>query len=414
MIAEAPALERGIPAGRLLLPLGLAVALSLFGDLALFASLAAQQETLGLTLAQIGILLSIHRAVRIPGNPLAGWLMDRFGRRNLFLLGLVLAVLSSASYGLVHGFWPFLFGRVGWGMAWALINVGGMAMVLDVSTPKTRGRLSGTYNLWINVGYIAGPLIGGFLVDAITFRPAMLACAAASALGLLIALLRLPETLPPGQRTPLSRTNQIPSLRPRINLRDSRLWTAMSLYGLTLFASDGIVMSSIILLLAERLGHNIGLGVFTLGVVSASGALIAVRAVLASLTAPLAGHATDRQGTRLPVITTSLLAGVASAGLLAWAPSLLPILAGILLNAVSSGASLAALAAYIGDATPPGLQGATMGLYATAGDVGSAAGPFLTFALVPVIGLAAVYLICAAAFTTGLGLVAIQGVKKVH
>jgi hypothetical protein len=44
--------------------------------------------------------------------------------------------------------------------------------------------------------------------------------------------------------------------------------------------------------------------------------------------------------------------------------------------------------------------------------VGSAAGPFLTFALAPVIGLAAVYMICATAFTTGLGLVAIQSRRK--
>ena len=69
-------------------------------------------------------------ALLIPGNPLAGLLLDRWGRRRLFILGMLLGVLSTASYGLVRGFWPFLAGRLAWGIAWTLINVGGMAIVI--------------------------------------------------------------------------------------------------------------------------------------------------------------------------------------------------------------------------------------------------------------------------------------------
>jgi len=72
-----------------LLPLGFAVALSLLGDLSLFATLTTQLDVLNLSLAQAGILLSVHRLVRIPGNPLAGALMDHLGRRPLFVLGMV-------------------------------------------------------------------------------------------------------------------------------------------------------------------------------------------------------------------------------------------------------------------------------------------------------------------------------------
>ncbi len=111
-----------------------------------------------------------------------------------FLFGLALAVASTAAYGLTSGFWPFLAARVGWGMAWALINVGGISMALDLSGPSGRGRLTGIYNTWMWVGYAVGPVVGSLLTDAFNFRISMLACACITALGLGMALFLLPET----------------------------------------------------------------------------------------------------------------------------------------------------------------------------------------------------------------------------
>jgi MFS family permease len=73
---------------------------------------------------------------------------------------------------------------------------------------------------------------------------------------------------------------------------------------------------------------------------------------------------------------------------------------------VSAGAILASRAALVGDLTPPGREGAVMGFYAGAGDVGSTAGPFLAFALVAAVDLRWVYASCAATFLAGLGLIA--------
>jgi len=78
---------------------------------------------------------------------------------------------------------------------------------------------------------------------------------------------------------------------------------------------------------------------------------------------------------------------------------------GVMVSAVSGGAALATLAAQVGDLTPPGKEGVVMGAYATAGDVGSTAGPFLAFALLSVADLRWVYLLCTLAFVAGLGLV---------
>jgi len=84
---------------RLFLPLGIGVSLSLLGDQTLYAVLPTQADAIGIGLGAVGVLLSANRVVRIPGNPIAGLLYDRFGRRYLFLLGLLLGALSTAALG---------------------------------------------------------------------------------------------------------------------------------------------------------------------------------------------------------------------------------------------------------------------------------------------------------------------------
>jgi len=406
-----------------LAPLGLAVCLSLFGDLTLYAVLVTQLDEIGLSLAAVGIMLSVNRLVRIPGNPLAGAVFDRWGRRRLFILGMSLGVLSTASYALVRGFWPFLIGRLAWGIAWTLINVGGLAIVLDVSTKANRGRLSGLYNTWVWMGLALGPLVGGFLVDGIGFRPAMLTCAGLTAVGLAVAVVALPETA----RSARSTVKKVkkPDFaegfrktrflnRPRFLNRDllharQGLTTLFWLHLITQFAGEGVILSTITLLLQQRFGQRCSVGAalggLTLGVASASGVLLGLRSLLASTVGPLAGHLSDTRTGRSPVIVSSLVAGIVGFGLLFYGTSLGMMVIGVVLGAVSGGAALATLVAQVGDQTPPGREGAVMGLYATAGDIGSTAGPFLAFALLSVVDLQWIYLLCTFTFLAGLWLI---------
>ncbi len=402
------------PPSRALTPLGLAMCLSLFGDLTLYAVLVTQLDGVGLSLSAVGVMLGVNRLIRIPGNPLAGALLDRWGRRRLFILGMLLGVLSTASYGLVRGFWPFLVSRLAWGIAWTLINVGGMAMVLDMSIQSNRGRLMGIYNAWQMAGLAISPLVGGFLVDAIGFRPAMLACAGLTAAGLAVAALVLPETAPPANGNNFGQAESTLNLcrlddtwqRARTLLRANQgLVTAAALYVIIQFAGEGLVLSTASLLLQQRFGPSIALGSLALGVASAGGILLALRSLLACAVGPLAGHLSDGYAGRWPVIAGSLALGIVGFGLLASASSLWLVVLGVAVGAVSTGAVAAALTAYVGDLTPPGRQGMVMGVYATAGDLGSMAGPFLAFALLSLLDLRWVYWLCTLTFFVGLWLI---------
>ena len=391
-----------------ILPIGIAAGLSLFGDLTLFATLVTQLNTLHITLAEVGILLSIHRFLRIPGNPLVGWIYDRFGRRKPFLVGMLLAVISTAAYGLVSGFWLFLVARLAWGAAWALINVGGMTMVLDVSTEENRGRLNGIWNTLIWIGYAIGPLTGSILTDHIEFRPAMVVLAGLTSIGLVVALLFVRETrsshlLQAGSnRLTIGQTFRALFFSPSSSASSaSAIRKGMGLYSITTFTGDGVLMSTMTLLLTQLFGETISLSGIVVGVATASGIFLAVRSVIGAVISPGIGRFSDRVG-RIPVIASALVAGLLGAVLLVFADSLGVILVGVILGALSTGIGLVVIPAYVGDHTPTEKQGMVMGRLAMTGDIGNMLGPVLAFTLAPLAGLGWVYGLCILVFGIGL------------
>lgn len=387
---------------RTLLPLGLGVILSLPGDQTLYVVLPTQTSTVGISLGAVGILLGVNRLIRIPGNPIAGMLYDRRGRRHLFLLGLLLGTISTALYGLVRGFWPFLGSRLLWGVAWSLINVGGFSMMLDVSDNTNRGRSIGLYQVSFLLGLSFSPMLGGFLTDALGFRPAVFVCATITGIGLLIAFLTLPETRQGDERV----------LFPESTVRrpDRQIIAAAYIYLTTLFTSSGVLMSTISLYLERQLGDNVSIGGVMLGVTSLGGMMLALRSLLGILAGPTAGYLSDRRGERRQVIFGGALFGAAGFLVLSIGSGLWAIASGVILIALGGGTLTTALFALVGDATAMGRQGRAIGGLAAAGDVGSAAGPILAYALAAVVELRWVYLLCAVVLLSGL--IATRGLRS--
>jgi MFS family permease len=401
------------------------MAVSLTGDLTMYAVLANQTDVLGITLAMVGILLGVNRLIRIPGNLLAGSLNDRPGarRRPLYLLGLTLGILSTLSYGMVRGFWPLLGGRLLWGISWALINVTGYTMVLDWSAPVDRGRMTGFYQMAFMLGLAISPLLGGLLTDVVGFRAAVRLCAAVSGAGLLLALLALPETRQVGAETqptisarswhlhPMARISAWQKglrdglsgiLRSPMAQADLRILRAGCIYLVTLFVSSGIMMSTLSLYLRQRMGESISLNGVVVGVASLAGIMLAIRALAGMLAGPLSGTVSDFLPSRWPVIRGGILLGVAGFAVLAMPVRVWAAAVGVVLVALSAGALATALYAVVGDLAIPAQKGRTMGALATAGDIGSATGPFVAYALIATLDLRWVYLLCALALALAL------------
>jgi MFS family permease len=187
---------------RVLTLLGAGTAISLLGDATLYAVLpnppiAAQA---GVSLAMVGVLLGVNRATRLLLNGPVGVLYDRLPRRRLLITSLVLGVISSIMYAAGWGFWPWLAGRVVWGVAWSLLSIGCNAVVLDISTDENRGRHSGQYQMWFFVGVASSSFLGGLFTDVFGFRPGLWLDAALIGGAALLWLFFLPETRPAERR----------------------------------------------------------------------------------------------------------------------------------------------------------------------------------------------------------------------
>jgi len=381
--------------------------LSLFGDLALFASLPTNTVVKGITVANLGLVFGIHRLIRIPGNSLGGFFINRSRRRPFFLAGMLFALLSTLGYAAFDGLAWMVLSRLIWGLAWICIYISSMTMVVDCTTPENRGKYMGVLNSWYLVGIAGGSLAGGVLADQLGFEAAMFICAGLTLVGLLTAVFLVPETRLT-KPVPISSEEAPPAERTveRIlrQLKQSPGFTIiLIIYMVNQFAGEGVALSMLSYLLKERFGRGFDLGMFVLGAASLSGLLLALRYVTSALLAPRIGIFSDRRDPqRRWTIFAGLIAGVISLLMIGYGRHLAVIVAGMIINAFSGSALMTALAAAVGDRSTQSSQGNLIGLYATAGDIGSALGPMMGYWLLNFRPVNDVFLLCAVLFTGSL------------
>ncbi len=149
-------------------------------------------QHLGASPVGIGLLLTIYAAAQFVFTPLLGALSDRYGRKPIILLSLLIETLSLMLTALAGSFPILLFARLIGGLGAS--NIGSaQAVVADVTTPATRARGMGFIGAAIGLGFVIGPALGGMLAPLGTTLPFWVAAGVALINALLVALF-LPET----------------------------------------------------------------------------------------------------------------------------------------------------------------------------------------------------------------------------
>ena len=382
---------------KILCALGLGTAFSLLGDATLYAVLSTHTEEAGITLAAVGILLGVNRAIRLLSNGVAGWLYDQLSQRKLFVLGLGIGAFSTACYALSKGLWLLFFGRVVWGIAWSLIWVGGGTILLNISEESERGRLTGFYQTWFFLGAGTGAFLGGLLTDLIGYSSTLWILSAMQALSIGLVWCLLPS-IPRNVHDPAFD----PGSRSVRSLLSKDFGMTIALQGLNRFCISGVLMSTLGLVVKERvISPNMLIGAATL-----TGLLIAGRTVVSMAVAPLAGFLSDRWGTRWRVMTFSLFVGCFAMLFLSFSSASL-IVAGVLGGAVIASAVQSLSITLTGDLVEAAHRGKALSILHTFGDLGSAIGPPCAYALLFRLGLNGMYLVCAGFFGLACVLVAI-------
>jgi MFS family permease len=149
----------------------LVTAICLMGDSMLYIALPIYWKEVGLlSLWEVGLLLSVNRFVRLPLNPLIGWLYNKISLRTGLLIAVVLATLTTIGYGLASGLVMWLILRCVWGIAWSLLRLRGFFTVIRCAEAHNQGQFMGTYNGLYRLGSLFGMLThSGFWIFAYPF-----------------------------------------------------------------------------------------------------------------------------------------------------------------------------------------------------------------------------------------------------
>jgi EmrB/QacA subfamily drug resistance transporter len=101
-----------------------------------------------------------------------GSLADRFGRRRVFMAGVVLFAVTSAACGLAINIEMLILARAVQGIGAALLVPASLAILGAAFPAASRGRAVGTWSSLTAMSAVVGPLLGGWLVQVLSWRAA--------------------------------------------------------------------------------------------------------------------------------------------------------------------------------------------------------------------------------------------------
>jgi len=191
----------GLPISRVLLSrpvlliLGMALVVGLYmaalaGTFALYADrvlLAGQPEamvvsTVGWIITVLGLVMALTQIVLL--NPL----VNHLGEQKAILLGSFLLGVSAVGFFAITSLWAVIVFVVvfslGYGIVWPTLQ----ALITGVGSDQMAGRLLGWFQATFSLALILGPVLGGFVFDAVAPRAVYAASAGLMVLALMLSI----------------------------------------------------------------------------------------------------------------------------------------------------------------------------------------------------------------------------------
>jgi EmrB/QacA subfamily drug resistance transporter len=123
-----------------------------------------------------------------------GSLGDLFGRRSMFLLGVVIFAAASIACGLASNIQQLVIARSVQGMGAAFLVPGSLSIISASFDEKTRGQAIGTWSGFTAITTAVGPVLGGWLIEHASWRWAFFINVPIAAAVIAISLRSIPES----------------------------------------------------------------------------------------------------------------------------------------------------------------------------------------------------------------------------
>jgi MFS family permease len=155
-------------------------------------------KSLGASDSIVTIIAALYALGSFITAPIWGRLSDRWGRRPILIISQAGAVTAWIAIAFTEDLWLLAVIRFIVGLFAGNLGAA-FAYITDVTTPQNRTKGMGMVGAALSLGFIIGPLVGGFLAgsdkNAANFELIALFCAGMNFLALLGTLFFLPESL---------------------------------------------------------------------------------------------------------------------------------------------------------------------------------------------------------------------------
>jgi DHA2 family multidrug resistance protein len=148
----------------------------------------------GLNLDQAQWIITAYMIAGAVLIPSVGWLGNRLGNRNLFLLGLLVFIGGSMLCGIAWSGSSLIVFRVVQGIGSGPIMPMAMVFLNEAFPPRQRGLAMGLYGMASVLGPAVGPVIGGYLTEYLSWRVVFYVNLVPGVLCLALVLLVVPNT----------------------------------------------------------------------------------------------------------------------------------------------------------------------------------------------------------------------------
>lgn len=315
--------------------------------------------------SEIGLIIGVFTISAVLLRPHLGREVDRRGRKNVLLAGLLVFLLSMLLYTYTTSVASLLLLRVLHGIGWGAATTAATTLIADIAPVYRRGEAMGVFGIAANVAMAIGPALSFMLLYAPGFADfqTLFLIAAVIALGALLLVLPVSETIIVRPKSPLfSREAFFPS---------ALMFTITITYG-------SIV--SFLPLFTQKQG------------ITNPGIFFTVFAITLILIRVVAGKLSDIRGRR-SVIIPGMVSVTLGLWVLSAASSLWIFLAAALFYGVGFGMVHPTLMALLVDRVDEKGRGAAMGTFTAAFDLGIGAGSILLGVVLQFAGFTVMYLL---------------------
>lgn len=147
-------------------------------------------QELGASPSRLGLIYMTGAGVGAIFAPALGRLSDRVGRKRVLLFTLLGFALAFLFYSLLRSFSQAFLVQALEGASWVTLGAVAPALIADLVPEDRRGWAMGVYERTWSLGWMVGPLLGGFLAERVGFRLTFLLGSALVVVGAL-GLMRL-------------------------------------------------------------------------------------------------------------------------------------------------------------------------------------------------------------------------------